>query len=158
MTLLFCMLFPTLTYGATTIDTSVEGYTEMLNMLQVYVRGAGAIVLMVGSADFFLSLSNEGVDRLVRAMQVMGAGCFLMLADSFVKAIGTASGSQTFEILFSMVALVISFIGVVLTMLGSYNVFNSLKERSSETRNRAIKVLFSGLMLIAISQSVSTFI
>lgn len=157
MALSFCMLFPIMTY-ATEIDTSVEGYTEMLNILKIYVRGAGAIVLMIGSADFFLSLANEGIDRLVRAMQIMGAGCFLMLADNFVQAIGKADGSETFQILFSMVALIISFIGVVLTMLGSYNVFNSLKERNSETRNRAIKVLFSGLMLIAISQSVSVFI
>lgn len=152
----FCM-FPIISY-ATAIDTDVEGYTQILNMLKLYVRGSGAVALMIGSADFFISLSYEGVDRLVKAMHVMGAGCFLMLADNFVQFIGTADGSTTFVLLFSMVGLIILFIGVVLTALGSYNVLNSFKERNPETRNRSIKILFSGLMLIAISQSLSTFI
>lgn len=159
MTIIF-ISFPEIVQAATTtIDTSIDGYTNILNLLKIYVRGAGAIVLMIGSADFFISLSYDGIDRLVRAMYMMGAGCFLILADSFVQAIGNAhSGQETFQMLFGMVALIITFIGVVLSALGAYNVLNSYKERNSETRNRAIKVLFSGLMLIAISQSVSNFI
>lgn len=154
MILCFC---PIAAFAAS-IDTSVEGYDKLLNMMQIYVRGAGAIVLMLGSGDFFISLSSENTERIVRAMQMMGAGCFLMLADSFVKAIGNADGPATFRMLYSMIGVIISFIGVVLAVLGAYNTFNSIKERSAENRSKAIKVLFSGLMLLAISQSLSSFI
>lgn len=144
--------------NAATIDTDIEGYTEILNMMKVYVRGTGGLVLMVGCADFFIHLANENVDRLVRSMQIIGAGFFLILADNFVQAIGNADGSQTFELLFNYVSLIISFIGAVLTMLGSYKTINSIKEQNPETRSRAIKIACSGLMLVAISQSVSNFI
>lgn len=143
---------------AATIDTNIEGYKKMLDMMKVYVRGAGAIVLMIGCADFFISISGESTDRLVKAMQLMGAGFFLILADSFVQAIGNANGSETFEMLLGMVGLIVSFIGAVLSMLGGYRMFNSVKDRDSESRQRAIKLICSGLMLVAISQSLSNFL
>lgn len=143
---------------AATIDTNIKGYKEMLDMMKTYVRGAGAIVLMIGCADFFISLSSESTDRLVKAMQLMGAGFFLILADSFVQAIGNADGAQTFEMLLAMVGLIVSFIGAVLAMFGAYRMFNSIKDRDSESRQRAIKLLFSGLALVAISQSLSNFL
>lgn len=156
MTLIFCSL-PTIV-KATDIDTNISGYTEILNIMKVYVKGAGAIVLMIGCGDFFISLSNESTERLVRAMQVMGAGFFLILADSFVQAIGHANGKETFNMLFNMIALIVSFIGAVLTMLGSYRTMNSIKEKNAEVKSKAIKVVFSGLMLIAISRSLATFL
>lgn len=154
-TLLLCSL--PIIAQATEIDTSIEGYTGILNMLKVYVRGSGAIVLMIGTADFFISLSQENTDRLVKSMYTMGAGFFLILADSLVQSIGNANGSQAFATLLSMTGLIISFIGAVLTMLGAYKVIDSIKERNSESKSKGIKVLFSGLMLVVISQSLSNF-
>ncbi|HBJ1645870.1 TPA: PrgI family protein [Clostridium botulinum] len=151
ITLIFCS-FPIIVQ-ASEIDTNIPGYTGLLNTMKVYVKGAGSIILMIGSADFFISLSNQNTDRLVRAMQIMGAGFFLILADNFVQTIGNASGSEAFEILIQMVGLIIIFIGAVLTMLGAYNCVNSIKAQSPEDRNRAIKLLFCGLMLIAIKAS-----
>lgn len=156
LALIFCS-FP-IVAKATTIDTDIEGYTGMLNTMKIYVRGTGGIVLLIGSGEFFINLAHENTDRLAKAMQVMGAGFFLILADSFVKAIGNANGSQTFAMLFEMIGLIISFIGAVFTMLGAYNCMTSAKERNAEGRNRAIKIMFSGLMLVAISRSLATFL
>ncbi|MBX4267191.1 hypothetical protein [Clostridium estertheticum] len=143
---------------ATEINTDISGYKEILKMMKIYVRGAGAIVLMIGSADFFINVANEHTEKLVSSMQAIGAGFFLILADSFVQAIGNANGAQTFELLLSMVGLIISFIGAVLAMLGAYRTFNSIKDRNSENRSKSIKAVVSGLMLVAISQSLSSFL
>jgi hypothetical protein len=143
---------------ATTIDTNIAGYTGILNMMKIYVRGTGAIVLMIGSADFFINLSNEHIEKLVSSMHTIGAGFFLILADSFVQAIGNANGSQTFQLLLSMIGLIISFIGAVLAMIGAYRTLDSIKDRNAENRSKSIKVLASGLMLVAISQSLSAFL
>jgi len=143
---------------ATTIDTNIAGYKEILNMMKIYVRGAGAIVLMIGSADFFINVYNEHLEKLVSAMHTIGAGFFLILADGFVQAIGNANGAQTFQLLLSMIGLIISFIGAVLAMIGAYRTLNSIKDRNAENRSKSIKVLVSGLMLVAISQSLSNFL
>lgn len=143
---------------ATTIDTSLEGYTKLLSAMKVYVRGSGAIVLLVGCGDFFISLSNDSNERLVKAMQVIGAGFFLIIADSFIQAIATADGSQTFSTLLSFVGLIISFIGAVLSMMGGYKAMNSIKDRNAEARSKGIRTLVSGLMLIALSQSLTNFL
>lgn len=156
ITLIVCT-FPAIV-NAAAIDQNVEGYAKLLDMMKVYVRGAGAIILLVGSADFFISFSHENTDRLVRAMQLMGGGFFLILADSLVQAIGNANGTETFTILLNAVGLIISFIGAVLSFLGAYRTLNSIKERNADARSKSLKLLFCGLMLVAISQSVSSFL
>lgn len=157
LSVLIIVCFP-LCVQAVTIDTSIEGYTKILDMMKTYVKGAGGIVLMIGCGDFFLSLTNDSTERLVKAMQTIGAGFFLIIADSFLTAIGKADGSQTFTLLFNMISMIISFIGAVLAMLGAYRIFNSVKEKNPEIRSKAIKVFFSGMMLIVVSQSVSAFV
>lgn len=127
-------------------------------MMKIYVRGAGAIVLLIGSADFFISLSYESTDRLVRAMQLIGGGFFLILADSLVQAIGSASGQETFTMLLNIVGTIVSFMGAVLSFLGAYRTFNSIKERNGDARSKALKLFFCGLMLVAISKSLSSFL
>ncbi|MGM9531049.1 hypothetical protein [Intestinibacter sp.] len=158
-TAIFILFFPVIVFANTQADIgSIDGAKELVNLFNIWVKGAGALVLMIGCADMFLSMASEHEENKQRALKSICAGFLLITSYPLLCAICDIANYDAFETLLSVVALFLKFIGAMTALRGSYMFMMSLKDQSGEARDKSIKLIGGGLATIVVAQSCFSFL
>lgn len=137
---------------------TIDGAKNLVNFFDIWVRGAGALVLMYGCADAFMNFATENNEHRTRGLKCICAGLLMIRSYSIICAISDIGNYDSFQVLLSVVAVFLEFIGAMSAMYGAYSFFQSVREQHAEARNRAVRILFGGLAVIAVAQSYSAFL
>lgn len=136
----------------------IEGASNLINFFDIWVRGAGALVLMYGCADAFMNFATEHNEHRTRGLKCICAGLLMIRSYSIICAICDIGNYNSFQVLLSVLAVFLEFIGAMSAMYGAYSFFQSIRDNHAEARNRAVRILFGGLAVIAVAQSYSVFL
>lgn len=156
---LVLLSIPHLVFADTASDISeIEGARNLVTLFDVYIRGTGAIVLMFGVGELFVSMIYERIEHMVRTLTNICAGLFMICSYSIICKICDISTYNSFQVILSMVSIAFEFTGIMVAMYGANAIFKSLKEQSGEARHKATKIFFGGLAMVAVAQSYFSFL
>lgn len=137
---------------------SIEGATQLINLFNIWIKGVGALVLMYGCTDMFLSMASENEERKNTALKTICVGFLLIISYPLLCKICDISNYNAFQVILNVVSLFLKFIGAMVTLRGAYMFMMSTKEQSGEAREKSIKLIGGGLATIAVAQSCLSFL
>jgi len=150
---------PSLAFADTASDISaIDGAQNLINLFDVYIRGAGALVLFFGVGEMFMNIAVPRIEQKIKSLMSICFGLLMICSYPIICAICDIKTYDSFQLILAIVSIFFEFIGAMLSMYGAYSIFNSLKEQNAEARNKAAKIFFGGLAVIAIAQSSFTFL
>lgn len=159
MIVLILLSIPHLVFANTSSDiSSIDGAKNLVNLFNLWIRGVGALVLMFGSAETFMNIATENIEHRTRGFKCICCGLLMICSYSIICAICDIGNYNGFQVLISIVALFLEFIGAMSAMYGAYSFISSIKDQNAEAKQKAIKVFFGGLAVIAVAQSSSSFL
>ena len=155
----FFMLIPRLAFADTASDIStIDGAKELVKFFDIFMRGVGAVVLMIGTAQTFMKFGSERQTDRIKGLKTMCCGFLMVCSYSFICKVCDISSYNSFQLILSVIAFFMEFIGAMCTIYGAYQFAQSLKDQDGESKQRAIKNLFSGLAVIAVAQCSNSFL
>lgn len=138
--------------------SSIDGAKELINFFDVYVRGAGAIILFIGVGEMFLTMAVPRIEHKLKSLMSICCGLLMIISYSIICAICDISTYDSFQLILSIVSIFFEFIGAMFAMYGAYSIFSAIKEQNGEAKYKAMKILFGGLVAVAIAQSSFSFL
>lgn len=137
---------------------SIDGAAQLVNFFNIWVKGVGALLLMVGYADMFLSMASEHEENKSKALKTICVGFLLIISYSFICTICDISSYNAFEVILSVVGLFLKFIGAMSALRGSYMFVMSTRDQNGDAREKSIKLVGGGLATIVVAQSCLSFL
>lgn len=159
MMVFILLSIPSLAFADTASNiSSIDGAQDLINLFDVYVRGAGVLILFFGVGEMFMNMAVPRLEIKIKSLLSISGGLFLICSYPIICAVCDIKAYDSFKLILSIISIFFEFIGAMLAFYGAYSTFRSLNEQNAEAKYKAIKILMGGLAVVAIAQSSFSFL